>query len=69
MADQNGGGTRGYLLLVWSPSGYTLREQDGEPPRVGDELRDGDRTLVVTKVGPSPMPGDQRPCAYSMGRG
>ena len=69
MADQNGGGTRGYLLFVWSPSGYTLRARDGEPPRVGDEVEDGDRKLVVTKLGPSPMPGDTRPCVYSMGKG
>jgi len=51
---------------VWSPSGYTLREHDGELPHVGDELEDG---LVVTKIGPSPVPGDARLCAYSMGRG
>ena len=66
MADRNGSGTRGYVLFVWSPSGYTLLERDGEPPRVGDELENG---LVVTKLGPSPVPGDPRPCAYSMGKG
>jgi hypothetical protein len=66
MSEQNGSGRRGYLLFVWSPSGYTLRELEGEPPRVGDELDDG---LVVTKVGPSPVPGDTRPCVYSLGRG
>ena len=66
MADQNGSGTRGYVLFVWSPSGYTLLERDGEPPRVGDELENG---LVVTKLGPSPVPGDPRPCAYSIGKG
>ena len=22
----------GYLLFVWSPSGYSLREMDGDPP-------------------------------------
>ena len=65
MAEQNGGGARGYVLFVWSPSGYTLREQSGEPPRVGEELVDG---LVVTKVGTSPMPGDSRPCVYSIGK-
>src|SRR6266540_2008175 len=25
-----------YLIFVWSPAGYELREQDGEPPNVGD---------------------------------
>jgi hypothetical protein len=67
MAEQNGSGSRGgWVLFVWSPSGYTLRELDGEPPRVGDELEGG---LVVTKIGRSPVPGDARPCAYSMGKG
>jgi hypothetical protein len=65
MAEQNGAGARGYVLFVWSPSGYTLREQNGEPPRVGEELEEG---LIVTKVGPSPMPGDSRPCVYSIGK-
>jgi hypothetical protein len=66
MHEQNGGGRRGYVLFVWSPTGYSLREQPGEVPRVGDEVEEG---LVVTKVGPSPVPGDTRPCAYSMGKG
>ena len=65
MPDQNGSGPRGYLLFVWSPSGYTLRELTGELPRVGDEVEDG---LVVTKIGPSPVPGDTRVCVYSMGK-
>jgi hypothetical protein len=66
MSDYNGGGSRGYLLFVWSPSGYTLRDHDGEVPHVGDELDGG---LLVTKIGPSPVPGDSRPCVYSMGKG
>jgi hypothetical protein len=65
MAEHNGGGARGYVLFLWSPSGYTLREQTGEPPRVGEEIEAG---LVVTKVGPSPIPGDTRPCVYSIGK-
>ena len=68
MADENGSGRRGYLLLVWSPSGYTVRERDGEPPEVGQELTEDGRTLVVTKLGASPFPGDTRRCAYSLGR-
>jgi hypothetical protein len=65
MSDQNGSGARGYLLFVWSPTGYTLRDREGDPPRVGDEVEDG---LIVTKLGPSPVPGDKRPCAFSMGK-
>jgi hypothetical protein len=66
MPDQNGSGPREYLLFVWAPSGYTLRELTGDPPRVGEEVEDG---LVVTKIGPSPVPGDTRVCVYSMGKG
>ena len=40
-----------YLLFVSKPSGYELREQDGE-------------TMRVTKVAPSPLPDDRRACAY-----
>ena len=65
MPEQNGSGRQGYLLFLWSPTGYTLREVDGEPPHVGDEIDDG---VVITKVGASPFPGDARPCAYSMGK-
>jgi hypothetical protein len=58
----------GYVLMVWSPAGYTLREMEGEPPQPGDELDDDGRTLIVSKVGASPLPGDTRACAYSVGK-
>ena len=64
---ENGTGS-GHLLFVWSPTGYTLREGDGDPPSVGHEFEEGGRTLVVTKIGASPLPGDTRPCAYSVGK-
>ncbi|HEY3184010.1 MAG TPA: hypothetical protein VGJ77_14310 [Gaiellaceae bacterium] len=67
MSDENGSGG-GYLLFVWSPGGYTLRELDGDPPAVGHEFEDGDRTLVVSKIGASPLPGDSRRCAFSVGK-
>ena len=63
---QDGAGS-GYLLFLWSPTGYTLREAEGELPGVGEELDEGGRTIVVTKVGASPLPGDPRPCAYTVG--
>ena len=56
-----------YLVFVWSPSGYTLEERDGEPPKVGEDVEVDDRRLRVTKVGVSPLPGDQRPCVFSDG--
>ena len=58
----------GYLLFVWSPAGYTLREMDGDPPQVGAELEEGERKLVVNKIGISPRPGDTRQCVFSVGR-
>jgi hypothetical protein len=60
--------SRGYLLFVWSPTGYSLRELEGEPPSVGHEFEENGRTLVVTKIGPSPFPADTRPCVFSIGR-
>ena len=56
-----------YLLFVWAPTGYELREQEGELPRIGDAVEVDGRRIWVTKVGVSPLPGDQRPCAYSSG--
>jgi hypothetical protein len=53
-----------YLLFVWKPSGYELRARDGEPPAVGDELELDDAPMTVTKVAPSPLPRDERRCAY-----
>ena len=53
-----------HLLFVWKTSGYELREQDGDVPAVGAEIEQEGRTLVVTKVGPSPLPHDKRLCAY-----
>ena len=63
--NENGSGQRTYLLFLWSPTGYSVREQEGDPPMAGSELEGG---LVVTKIGASPFPGDRRHCAYSMGK-
>jgi hypothetical protein len=61
-------GSHGHLLFAWSPAGYTLRELSGEPPQVGDELEESGHTIVISKIGASPMPGDTRPCAFSVGK-
>jgi len=56
-----------YLVFVWTPNGYELREEQGEPPQPGETVeRDGKR-LSVTKVAPSPLPGDDRTCVYLQG--
>ena len=55
----------GHLLFVSKPTGYELREADGAPPDVGSRIEaDGDGTFFVSKIGPSPKPGDSRRCAY-----
>ncbi len=58
----------GHLLFLWSPAGYTLREAAGAAPPVGHEIANGELTVVVTKIGASPLPGDTRPCAYTVGK-
>jgi hypothetical protein len=57
-------GQPGYVLFVWSPSGYELLIRSGEPPPVGSEVGVSGGFRVVTKIGPSPLPGDRRPCAF-----
>jgi hypothetical protein len=53
-----------YLVFVWKPSGYELREWDGDVPAVGTEIELDGEQLRVTKIAPSPLPGDRRPCAF-----
>ena len=54
----------GHVLFVWSPAGYALLTRAGEPPPVGSEVGVSGGLRVVTKIGPSPLPGDRRPCAF-----
>jgi hypothetical protein len=63
--DENGHHGHEHLLFVWSPSGWTLKLRQGEVPAVGATVEEGDTVLRVSKIGPSPLPGDRRPCAYT----
>ena len=54
----------GYLLFISKPTGYELRERQGELPGVGHEIEEDGGRLRVSKIGPSPLPGDRRRCAY-----
>jgi hypothetical protein len=56
-----------YVLFVWTSSGYELRERGGEPPAVGSPVEEDGQTLVVTKIGASPLPGDHRTCVFLEG--
>jgi hypothetical protein len=56
-----------YLLFIWKPTGYELAEREGDVPAPGTEVElgdDGGGRFFVSKIGPSPLPGDDRPCAY-----
>jgi hypothetical protein len=53
-----------HLRFVWKVTGYELREREGDVPAVGEEVEEDDERLRVTKVAPSPLPGDSRRCAY-----
>jgi hypothetical protein len=53
-----------YLLFVSKPTGYELREGDGEIPAVGSVVELDEGRMQVNRVSPSPLPGDERPCAY-----
>lgn len=52
------------LLFVPSPHGYELVERVSRELAVGSELELDGRRLVVTKIGPSPFPADERRCAF-----
>jgi hypothetical protein len=54
----------GHVLFVADPAGYRLLQRDGAPPPRGETLElDGGRFRVV-RLGPSPLPGDGRRCAF-----
>ena len=53
-----------YLLFVWKPTGYELRERDGEIPGLGTVVELDEGRMEVNRIAPSPLPGDGRRCAY-----
>jgi hypothetical protein len=53
-----------HLLFVWKTTGYELREQDGALPDVGSVVELDEGRMQVNRVAPSPLPGDDRRCAY-----
>ena len=55
----------GHLLFVWSTNGWTLQQRDGDVPSVGSTVEANDTMLQISKIGPSPLPGDRRLCAYT----
>src|SRR5262249_27895586 len=60
-------GSSTHLLFVPGPGCYALIERLGPPPQVGQTITPGDgddRRFVVARIGESPLPLDQRECAY-----
>ena len=54
----------GYLMFISKPSGYELRERHGDLPSIGQEIDEDGTRLRVSKLGPSPLPGDRRRCVF-----
>lgn len=57
-------GPAGHVLFLGGPAGYRLAEQDGASPAGGDELEWEGGQYRVLRLGPSPLPGDRRRCAF-----
>jgi len=55
-----------HLRFISTPSGYTLTEEKGRPPAPGSTVAVPEqlRPFVVLRLGPSPLPNDDRVCAY-----
>jgi hypothetical protein len=58
---------RGWVAFVASPHGYRLLDGPGPLPAVGATILLDGAPHRVGKVGPSPLPGDSRRCAYLTG--
>lgn len=53
----------GHVLFVPAADGYRLLARDGVAPACGAELEIEGGRFRVLRHGPSPFPGDRRPCA------
>ena len=60
------GEPEGHVLFVPSSSGYELVERNGMTPSTGEriELDGREGSYAVTRVVRSPLPDDERRCAY-----
>jgi hypothetical protein len=54
----------GHILFVPAEDGYELVDQFGPAPGVDEVVEVGDQSWVVMKLGPSPLPFDDRDCAF-----
>lgn len=54
----------GWVAFVGSAGGYRLVEREGPAPGRGDRVEVEGTPLRVLRLGPSPLPGDRRRCAF-----
>lgn len=53
-----------HTRLVAMPQGYAFAEVDEPPPPPGARVEQDGTGYTVWRVGPSPLPGDPRRCAF-----
>jgi len=53
-----------HVLFVGGPSGYALVAREGAPPARGATVEVEGAAYRVLRLGPSPLPGDARRCAF-----
>jgi hypothetical protein len=56
-------GAAGHILYV-SGDGYRMVERDGSAPDLDARVELDGQEFLVTRIGRSPLPGDQRACAF-----
>ncbi len=54
----------GCVLFHPTPEGYRLLEREHEPPAEGERIELEGASYRVLRLGPSPLPGDRRRCAF-----
>ena len=54
----------GWVAFVASPEGYRLLEREGAPPACHATVELEGVAFCVLRLGPSPLPGDRRRCAF-----
>jgi hypothetical protein len=52
------------VLFVPTPDGYRLVQLDASPPAAGERVELEGAAFDVVRLGPSPLPGDERRCVY-----
>ena len=58
----------GHLIYAQLAGRYVLVERDGAPPEPDTMLElpeIGEETVLVSRIGRSPLPNDPRPCAFA----